>query len=225
MRLPYRSPSRVAVVPSPSEKTRGVNRQWSHGIPSFSSQLRRSHSGSRPNKKKPITSSSSSSNTATPIARGRPRGSMAVCGTQGGVRPRAAGSITNPADQGPEEDQRWTAGPDRCSPCYSQLPASPAPVAPGRPSSSSAAQTQTESLPSPAPNLGSGFTFAWLSWKRRGDPRRARPYNAPSGNLPPLLGWFYMKALGGLKAMGTATQSGPVPATCTFLALGPHSSP
>lgn len=41
-----------------------------------------------------------------------------------------------------------------------------------------AARTQTGSGASPAPNLGSGFTFAWLSWKRRGDPRQG-PAPAP----------------------------------------------
>lgn len=166
LRLPYGFSSRVAVVPSPSEKTRGVSRQRSvTRIPSSPAQLGRSHSGSRPNRKKPTTSSSSS-NTTAPIARGRPRGSMAVCGTQGGARPRAAGSITDPTDQGSEEDERWTAGPDGCWPCGAQLPASPALVAPGRSCSSCdrpAARSRTESRASPALNLGSGFTFACLS--------------------------------------------------------------
>lgn len=78
LRLPYGSSSRVAVVPSPSEKTRGVSRQRSHRVPSSPAQLGRLHSGSRPNRKKPTTSNSSSSSTAAPIARGRPRGSMTV---------------------------------------------------------------------------------------------------------------------------------------------------
>lgn len=94
----------------PSWGIRGVSAQGKDPGPPRS---RRSHSRSPPNSKNPIRSSSSSS-AAAPSARGRPRGSMAGCGgTQGGARPRAAGSIAGPADPGGREEAwPWAAGPD-----------------------------------------------------------------------------------------------------------------
>lgn len=39
LRLPYRSPSRVAAARSPSERTRGVSRQREHWVPTSPAQL------------------------------------------------------------------------------------------------------------------------------------------------------------------------------------------
>lgn len=229
---------------SPSRGTRGASEQEKDPGPLCS---RRSHSRSPPNRKNPITNSTSSS-AAAPSARGRPRRSMAACGgAQGGAHPQAAGSISRPTDPGRrEEGQPWAAGPDSClvptnaelTPHLLQRLGDPDLTFPeagqGAGKGGGGAGLASPSRSQLRPQPGFRFHLRLAEPEGRGDP--------PGGLTPPLprhptaspqAREEPRKPPGKLEEAAwekTATQEGPGPATCCepirlFAALGPHCLP